>query len=72
MCNTNSTLHRFGLGKVHQQLLSQPAPPVEARKEEGTTAPPGGEGEGEEPTASPEVGDITGFNKLDFTEWQYR
>ena len=58
---------RFGLGKVHQELLSQPPPQVEPREAE--PAPPG---EGENATVSPEVGDITGFNKIDFTEWKYR
>ena len=56
---------RFGLGKIHEEL--QVERPPESAEEEG-------EGLGEEaplPTA-PDVGDITGFNKLDFTEWPYR
>ena len=58
---------RFGLGKVHEELLLQPAaqPEVEeaaASQEEGENAT----------VATPEVGDITGFNRLDFTEWPFR
>ena len=50
---------RFGLGKVHQQLQLEP-PPAD---EEGEDAPL---------PSNPDVGDITGFNRLDFTEWPYR
>ena len=58
---------RFGLGKVHEQLQLQPAPQREA--EEPAASP----GDDENATvAGPEVGDITGFNRLDFTEWPYR
>ena len=66
---------RFGLGKVHEQLQLQPAPQREA---EEPAASPGDEpaaspGDDENATvAGPEVGDITGFNRLDFTEWPYR
>ena len=58
---------RFGLGKVHEQL--QLEPPLQPVENEGVGS---GEGEGAPPPTGPDVGDITGFNRLDFTEWPYR
>ena len=46
----------------------EPPPQREPRGEEEGS----GEGEGEGTTTRPDVGDITGFNRLDFTEWPYR
>ena len=50
---------------MHELLRSQPSP----REEEESVGAPG-EGEGD--SIRPEVGDLTGFNNIDFTEWPYR
>ena len=65
--NDHSDVCRFGLGKVHEQLQLEPPPQPMEDEGEGS-----GEGEGAPSPSGPEVGDITGFNRLDFTEWPYR